>query len=212
MDLTRFDYAALSAEDANALRCAAERINIRGQRLIEDIVEIGRELIEAKARVGHGNFLSWIDASFGMSDDTARNFMNVAEVYGDRIRTVRDLPLGAVYTLAAPSTPESVRSEVAERIAKGELVTAAEVRRLKATAAALRDDKANLADRIVELQDEIEKRALPAAIRVEHDPAVIDALYDGFVELWLSLPVELRARFLRDHPTPATTYGGDVHH
>lgn len=56
----------------------------------------------------------WIEAEFGMSDDTARNFMRVAEVYGDNFRTVRDLPPTALYELAA--TPPEVREEVGRMI------------------------------------------------------------------------------------------------
>ena len=37
-------------------------------RTVENIIEIGRDLALAKERLGHGNFLAWIDAEFGMSD------------------------------------------------------------------------------------------------------------------------------------------------
>lgn len=50
-----------------------------------------------------GRFLGWIEAEFGMSADTAGRFMNVSTVYVEKFRTVRNLPLAALYELAAPS-------------------------------------------------------------------------------------------------------------
>lgn len=54
-------------------------------------------------------FLPWIEAEFEMSE-TANNMMRVATVYGDKSQTVWDLNATALYELAAPSTPESVRT------------------------------------------------------------------------------------------------------
>src|SRR5260370_13768613 len=56
----------------------AGRIRQRMTRTAQDIVEIGCELIAVKDRVGHGNFLPWIEREFRMSEDTAAPFMNVA--------------------------------------------------------------------------------------------------------------------------------------
>jgi len=40
------------------------------------IIEIGRELIEAKKGVPHGRWLPWLEDEFGWSDRTARNYTN----------------------------------------------------------------------------------------------------------------------------------------
>ena len=92
------------------------------QLAAESIIEVGRELIEQKRLLGHGNFLPWIEAEFGMSGVSASRFMNVAEQFGSKSFTVKDLPPTALYALAAPSTPEPVRAEVLERAASGENV------------------------------------------------------------------------------------------
>ncbi|MCK0197755.1 DUF3102 domain-containing protein [Ancylobacter sp. 6x-1] len=94
------------------------------QLAAESIIEVGRELIQQKKDIGHGNFLAWIEAEFGMSDQTARNMMRVADLYGDKVKSVLDLPATALYALAAPSTPDPVREAVIERAATGEKVTA----------------------------------------------------------------------------------------
>ncbi len=127
----QFNYAALPAEKAASARAAAERIRGRMQLAAESIIEVGRELIEQKAALGHGSFLPWIEAEFGMSGVSSSRFMNVAEQFGSKSFIVKDLPPTALYALAAPSTPEPVRTEVLERASNGEKVTAREIEILK---------------------------------------------------------------------------------
>src|SRR4051794_28084474 len=91
-----FDYAAIDAHVAADARAAAERINRRLHQSKNDIIEIGRDLIAMKRRLGHGRFLPWIASEFGMSDQSARNFMNVAEAFGGKSKTVLDLPQSAL--------------------------------------------------------------------------------------------------------------------
>lgn len=124
-----FDYGAIDESNREAVQDAAGRIRLRMSRTAEDIVEIGRDLIAVKKAVGHGNFLKWIDAEFGMAEQSARNFMNVADRF--KSTTVGDLPPTVLYALAAPSTPDEVRDEVARRTKAGEKVTTADVKRLK---------------------------------------------------------------------------------
>ena len=90
---------------------------------------IGQLLIDMKAKLGHGNFLPWLEAEFGMSEVTARKMMRVAEAF--KSKPSFDLPVSALYELAAPSTPPEVQAEVERRIAAGEIVSAAEVKQLK---------------------------------------------------------------------------------
>src|SRR4051812_33699293 len=90
----------------------------------------GLDLIATKKRLGHGHFLAWIDAEFGMTDRTARNFMRAAERFGAKSEIVSDLPATTIYMLAAPSTPETVREDVVRRIEAGERLVPAEVKKL----------------------------------------------------------------------------------
>jgi hypothetical protein len=96
-----------------------------------DIIEIGKELIEVKKNIGHGHFLPWIEAEFGMSERSARRFMESSEAFSSKTANLADLPPSVIYALAAPSTPEEVREVIVERAASGEKVTAAEVKQLK---------------------------------------------------------------------------------
>jgi hypothetical protein len=101
----------------------AVRIRLRMSRTVEDIIEIGRDLKRVKEALGHGHFLRWIEAEFGMAERSAQNFMRVADRFGSKSATVADLPAAALYELAAPSTPDAVVEEVNERTAAGETVT-----------------------------------------------------------------------------------------
>lgn len=107
-----FDYSALPVETALELRMSAERVRMRLKRSAEDIIAIGQELTEAKERLPHGQFLPWIAVEFEMTDRTALNFMRVAERFGSKSEIISDLPVTAIYALAAPSTPEPVVQKV----------------------------------------------------------------------------------------------------
>jgi hypothetical protein len=72
-------------------------------------VAIGKDLLDTKERLPHGSFLPWIEAEFGMSDMTAKRFMQVAKAYGEKPNIVFDLPPTALYELAAPKTPIEFR-------------------------------------------------------------------------------------------------------
>lgn len=91
---------------------------MRMRRTAEDILEIGRDLIAVKKRLGHGKFLAWIDAEFGMTKMTAARFMQVAERFG-KSDTVSGLEISqsALYLLVAPSTDYAV---VAAAVTKGQ--------------------------------------------------------------------------------------------
>ncbi len=102
------------------------------------MIEIGLALKRVKAILSHGQFGPWVRVEFGMSDRSAFRFMLVADRYAGKSNSVLLLKPDALYALAAPSTPEDVRAAVEERIAAGELVTAAEVKRLRDEAKAAR--------------------------------------------------------------------------
>jgi hypothetical protein len=80
-----------------------------------------------------------IEAEFEMSDQSARNFMKVAEQYGSKSQIVLSLPPTALYALAS-SAPE-VQAEVERRIAAGELVSAGEIKSMKDEAKAIATDE-----------------------------------------------------------------------
>jgi hypothetical protein len=77
-----------------------------------------------------------------MSEDTAARFMNVARNMATQILHGAEFPPAVLYALAAPSTPEEVRTEIIDRVAAGETVTLADVRAVK-TAVVVRRGRQN---------------------------------------------------------------------
>ena len=110
----QIDYAL--AEHAEVIRTA-------GRAMIENVLEIGRHLTEAKRLCEPGQWLAWLEREFKWTRQTADNLMNVyAMAECKRVYTFPDLPLRSLYLLARPSTPEAVRQEVLERAASGERI------------------------------------------------------------------------------------------
>jgi Protein of unknown function (DUF3102) len=99
------------------------------------IIEVGRELIAAKAEVAHGDWLPWLDQEFGWSEDTAQNYMRIA-------RGFPQIPKASVFTgealtaLSAPNVPQSVRDEAVARAEDGEHISKADAEALIAEALA----------------------------------------------------------------------------
>jgi hypothetical protein len=97
----------------------------------DGVVEIGRRLTDAKRRLGHGRFLVWLAAEFGWSERTAENFMRVYDLHG-KFADFADLevPLSALYLLAAPSTPDNALFAAAARAGNGAGLSLVEVRQI----------------------------------------------------------------------------------
>jgi hypothetical protein len=124
---TWFDYSVVAADKHKELHEIVSRVKAASRTLTEQIIRIGGDLIKAKAILGHGNFLPWLQAEFRWSERTARRYMTVAEHFGAKSATVSDLPARAAYELSKLSTPPAVRQDVMRRLEAGEHFTHASV-------------------------------------------------------------------------------------
>ncbi len=86
------------------------------------IIAVGQKLIEVKNRLGHGYFLTWLQAEFGWSYPTAARFMQVANSFKG-ISQIENFAPSALYELAGTSTPEAARNEAITRAKAGESIT-----------------------------------------------------------------------------------------
>lgn len=66
------------AAEINAIRRRAAR------QLLEDSVEVGRLLVEAKGTVQHGEWGDWLESNFQYSSTEANNLMRLYEAYGTK--------------------------------------------------------------------------------------------------------------------------------
>ena len=105
----------------------ADEIRALSKQTCESVIAIGNKLIEAKKIVGHGNFLPWIKTEFGWSEDTAQRFMRLADDKNRNLRNL-DVPLSALYLLAAPNTPDEAIDAVSERVESGEKLSLEDVK------------------------------------------------------------------------------------
>jgi hypothetical protein len=116
--------------DDQLLGLLADTINSLRKRVAEDLIEIGFRLTEAKALVGHGGWLPWLERSFGWTERTAQRYMSVYELMAKYdIMSDLDLPMTTLVQLAAPSTPPEAVEAVIDRTEAGEKLTGADVKK-----------------------------------------------------------------------------------
>jgi len=89
---TGFDYSGLTANASELAKRAAAKIQQHQRRTSLEIIEIGTDLIKVKGALEHGHFIAWLEAEFGWTDRTARNYMRAALVFGAKSETVSVLP------------------------------------------------------------------------------------------------------------------------
>jgi hypothetical protein len=141
------DAEKILAEHTTAIRTSHKRV-------IAEVVEIGRRLTECREIVGHGRWLSWLDAEFGWTDQTARNYMRVYEMSKTKNFLNSTLSISVVYQIAAPNTPEPARNEILDRANAGENIS---VQDAMETIAAAKESEAEETDEEDEAEDEDEE-------------------------------------------------------
>lgn len=104
-----FDYSTLAVEVREFVK--SKELSIKA-RTSQTVWENGRDLLEVKERLEHGQFMDWCKANIPWGKSTIANMMNVADKFptGGSL----DMPAKVLYLLAAPSTPDSAREEAME--------------------------------------------------------------------------------------------------
>ena len=125
-----FDYSDLDPETRIVVQQKTGEIRERIKRTANDLVEIGERLTDVKARLGHGRFGQWLHGEFAWSEQTARNLMNVAEVFKTTNFVELTIAPSAMYAIAAPSVPAEARQEAVELATNGHHVTHAEAKQI----------------------------------------------------------------------------------
>jgi len=124
-----YDYSRIdNPDDRAAMQSAALEIKPRLKRVVGDIVETGQQLLAVRDRCPHGEWGDWLATEFELSETMARNWMNLAESEVGKSANFADLPLSALYQLAAPSTPAAAVAAIEDKVGRGERVGVAEVK------------------------------------------------------------------------------------
>lgn len=114
----KYDYGQVDEASRKAVVAAAVEIKTHSSRAKESMIKIGQRLSSVKALLPHGQFSEWCQTEFEMSQRTAQNMMQAAEVFGGKNEIISFLSDTAMYALAAPNVPEAARIEVIEQVAQ----------------------------------------------------------------------------------------------
>jgi Protein of unknown function (DUF3102) len=86
---------------------------------IEHAIRCGELLREMKRRVGHGNWLAWVQEHFQASERTARNYMEIAKSAAVADLNEDTTMRSALRALASPSQPREPKLEPTDAQAAG---------------------------------------------------------------------------------------------
>lgn len=127
----------------------ANRIRYFAKEATENITLIGEALHATKQRLGHGQWLSWLEHEFQWSDRHARTMISVYEWAKCKSENFSNLSIdmSALYLLARQSTPEAARDAAVELAKSGERVTHAKAKELIAAARPIEINRAAPATR-----------------------------------------------------------------
>lgn len=88
-----FNYDLLETKVADKLRATADHIRSKVKKTLEDIIEVGNDLLGVKEALPHGQFGPWLKGEFGWGERMAQNFMSVAERFGAKTAIIADLTI-----------------------------------------------------------------------------------------------------------------------
>lgn len=119
------------AAEINLLHEAAEQ---HASQAVVYAARCGEKLIQAKASLGHGEWLPWLEASCRVKERQARKYMKLArempELLDPNRHSSADL-LGINHAIALLTADEEVKTEIQSRLDAGESVTVREIEQLK---------------------------------------------------------------------------------
>ena len=119
-----FDYKILNQENRQYIQETTRDLKERLQRTAQEIWEIGQKLADVQSRLDHGQFGSWLEAEFGWSRRTAYNFIRVYKAFHENAKFAQtNIAPSALYILASPSTPQSIRDQFIQQAKTGNKVT-----------------------------------------------------------------------------------------
>ena len=77
------EMTPVQMKPGRSLEVVAAEIRTFTAGMLNNIIEIGRRMVEAKEMLPYGQFGKWIQENTGYSASTANNFMNLYKEYGD---------------------------------------------------------------------------------------------------------------------------------
>lgn len=197
-----FDYSHFSLEPVQVdfLETCAQGVEAGVKITVEGILEIGSALSAArKVLVSDKDFGRWRQGRLPwLQKQIAMNFMRVYERFGSenlqyKNYTVECYTPSLLYLLAAPSTPDSVVSDITARVEAGEKVKVKEVQ------AAIKQAKSNVVEFPKNLQSDLPiPQSKPQVAVFDANPMMRQlGIPDGWLSRFLSVHRDLQGVYNR---------------
>lgn len=123
-DAFRYPYG-LARVDRVWLRRAAAELRARLRRTVAEVVSAGRVLARARRRLGRGLWEPWLAREAGVPRRSASRLVAVHRAFGTAPRdTLQHFTPTALYALAEPGVPQSLREYAVAEATAGREVTA----------------------------------------------------------------------------------------
>lgn len=107
-----------------------EEIKYHLNQISQNIIEIGKRLIQAKSLVKHGQWQPWLNDNFHLSKSTAYNFMQCAERYGN-FQSIGNLNSTQMIALLSLLDAEETEKFIEQKAAAGTPVSDMSVKTLR---------------------------------------------------------------------------------
>jgi uncharacterized protein YdaT len=120
---------ATEVSTADSLALSAGRIRGLLKKSATSIIEIGKELIEAKSMLPHGKFHAWVESEIGIDRRVAANFVRIATRFDGQMSGNRTFGIEVLTLLSSPSVPDAA---IDEALAESEPVTVAKAKEIVA--------------------------------------------------------------------------------
>ncbi|VTR94016.1 Uncharacterized protein OS=Magnetococcus sp. (strain MC-1) GN=Mmc1_1231 PE=4 SV=1: DUF3102 [Gemmata massiliana] len=121
-------YDRLTDADRQWLRGVAADLRTKLRHTVSQVLASGRLLADARKRLGRDRWKPWLVAEAQLSSRTAQRLVAVGNVFGHLSdSTILNFTPTALYQLAEPGVPQSIREYAVLQAQDGEEVTAAGV-------------------------------------------------------------------------------------
>lgn len=122
-----FDYESVPEDVRRELQDSAREIRARLIETAAGMMDIGERLLKAKERLPHGAWLPWLVAETGMSEQWARNCVNLFLRFSPQPDLLEKLPLPPTALVRLASAPDAACEDVIDRAKDGEKLRVVDV-------------------------------------------------------------------------------------
>jgi hypothetical protein len=121
-------YSELADVDVQWLRTAATQLRASFRRTVSDVLSSGKLLAMARRRLGRDKWRPWLQNEAQIPTRSASRLVAVGQVFGTLPpASFKNFTPTALYTLAEPGVPQSIREYAVLQAKDGEEVTAGKV-------------------------------------------------------------------------------------